>query len=584
LKKLINDPRRVVRDMLEGLADLTPGIALLDDENVVIRAGLPEPEQRPVAVISGGGAGHEPAHAGYVGPGMLHAAVTGDVFTSPSVDAVLAAIQAVAGPAGVVLVVKNYTGDRLNFGLAAEMARAAGIPAEIVVVADDVALRNTVEPSRRRGIAGTILVHKIAGATAEAGASVSEVAAAGRRAAASLGSMGVALGACTAPAAGMPSFSLAADEIELGLGIHGEPGVQRAKIQYADRLVEQMLDVIIDDRGLPPGARVALLVNGLGGTPPMELAIVARAALSHLRTRSIQVERAWSGTLLSALEMPGVSLSLLAVDDDGLARLDASTTAPAWPGAGLVPEARSIVKSDAGSLIAAERYTSADTAGPAVLAGALACAKALEGSEGKLTELDSAVGDGDLGISMTRGARAVGAISADGASDADRGCAAAGDRRQFRPVLRGRAVASGGTPGEHPRLWTRRLGRGVRACGRRHRRAGRRRTWRLHDAGRTLPGRRCAEGRCRTRPADRRGLAAMRQGRGRGCGGDRHDAPSPRPSRLPGRSGGRDTGRRGGRGDHLAPCPDGSDPVAQEPGRAQRRPPTTSGALSVSPK
>ncbi len=230
MKKLINDPRRVVREMLEGLADITPGIALLDHEDVVIRNDLPEPAQRRVAVISGGGAGHEPAHAGYVGVGMLHAAVVGDVFTSPSVDAVLAAIQAVAGPRGVVLIVKNYTGDRLNFGLAAEMARTAGIPAEIVVVADDVALRGTVEPARRRGIAGTVLIHKVVGALAEAGASVHEVAEAGRQAAAAIGTMGVALGACTVPAAGTPGFELGADEFELGLGIHGEQGVQRTTL------------------------------------------------------------------------------------------------------------------------------------------------------------------------------------------------------------------------------------------------------------------------------------------------------------------------------------------------------------------
>jgi ATP-dependent dihydroxyacetone kinase len=418
LKKLINEPRRVVREMLEGLADITCGIALLDDENVVIRADLPEPLQRHVAVISGGGAGHEPAHAGYVGSGMLHAAVVGDVFTSPSVDAVLAAIQAVGGPAGVVLVVKNYTGDRLNFGLAAEMARAAGIPAEIVVVADDVALRETVEPSRRRGIAGTILIHKVAGAAAEAGCRLHEVAEAARRAAAAVGSMGVALGACIVPAAGTPGFTLAEDEIELGLGIHGEPGVQRAKIQPVDRLVQDMLDVIVEDRGIEIGGRVALLVNSLGGTPPMELAIVARAAMSSLRTRGIVVERAWSGTLLSALEMPGVSLSLLTVDDARLAQLDAATSAPAWPGSGGVPARRSILQSNAQRLLVLETYKSHDTSGSVVLAGALACAAALEDQERQLTELDSAVGDGDLGISMTRGAAAIRELSTHDVSDA----------------------------------------------------------------------------------------------------------------------------------------------------------------------
>src|SRR5262249_4842301 len=215
MKKLINDPRNVVREMLEGLVDLNPGQALLADENVVVRAdrlsGNPHPE---VAVLSGGGSGHEPAHAGYVGAGMLDAAIAGDVFTSPSVDAVLAAIRAVAGPAGALLVVKNYTGDRLNFGLAAELERAEGIPVETVVVADDVALRDAVEPERRRGIAGTVLVHKVAGAAAAAGLSLQDVAREASMAATAMGTMGVALGPCTVPAAGRPGFSLGEDEIE----------------------------------------------------------------------------------------------------------------------------------------------------------------------------------------------------------------------------------------------------------------------------------------------------------------------------------------------------------------------------------
>src|SRR3954471_17324228 len=176
MKKLINDPRHVVREMLEGLVDLQPGLALLRDENVVVRADLPESKNRPVAVLAGGGSGHEPAHAGYVGPGLLAGAIAGDVFTSPSVDAVLAAVRACAGPAGAVLIVKNYTGDRLNFGLAAELARAEGTPTEIVVVADDVALRRRLEAGRSRGLAGTVLVHKIAGAAATANLSVADVA------------------------------------------------------------------------------------------------------------------------------------------------------------------------------------------------------------------------------------------------------------------------------------------------------------------------------------------------------------------------------------------------------------------------
>ena len=249
MRKFLNDPRAVVREMLEGLADLSPGLALLAEEGVILRAGLPDfAARKQVAVISGGGAGHEPAHAGYVGPGLLHAAVAGDVFTSPPVDAVLAAIRAVAGPPGALLIVKNYTGDRLNFGLAAELARAEGIPCEIVVVADDVALRDTVEPARRRGIAGTVLVHKLAGAAAEAGLPLAEVAAEARAGAAALGSMGVALGACTVPAAGAPGFVLAEEEMELGLGIHGEAGVARHPRGTAAAVSATLLDAILAER------------------------------------------------------------------------------------------------------------------------------------------------------------------------------------------------------------------------------------------------------------------------------------------------------------------------------------------------
>lgn len=222
MKKLVNHPSGVVREMLEGIARQSPHVAMLGDEHVLIRRPLPEPAKRAVAVISGGGSGHEPAHGGYVGAGMLSAAVCGEVFTSPSADAVLAAIRATAGPHGALLIVKNYTGDRLNFGLAAELARAEGIPVEIVVVADDVSLRALTERGRRRGIAGTVLVHKLAGAAAERGLTLAQVAAAANAAAARLGTMGVALDGCTMPGAEQSGFRLADHEIELGLGIHGE--------------------------------------------------------------------------------------------------------------------------------------------------------------------------------------------------------------------------------------------------------------------------------------------------------------------------------------------------------------------------
>ncbi|QCI64779.1 dihydroxyacetone kinase family protein [Phreatobacter stygius] len=405
MKKLVNDPRHVVREMLEGLVALCPDQALLADEDVIVRAVLPEPGARKVAVLSGGGAGHEPAHAGYVGQGLLTAAISGDVFTSPSADAVLTAIRAAAGPAGAVLVVKNYTGDRLNFGLAAELAKAEGIPTEIVMVADDVALHDTVPAERRRGIAGTVLVHKIAGAAAEAGWPLARVAETARQAAGGLGTMGVALGACTVPAAGRPGFLLGDNEVELGLGIHGEQGVRRGALEAADALVDTMLEIILKDQGLGDGDRVALLVNGLGGTPPMELAIVARRALTVLRGRGIRVERAWSGNFLTAIEMPGCSLSLLEVDDDSLSLLDAPAAAPAWPGGGRI----AVPKVLPGPAAVADP-AAAGIADLQVRGRLFKVAAALEAAEERLTTLDSAAGDGDLGISMLRGAEALRAL------------------------------------------------------------------------------------------------------------------------------------------------------------------------------
>ena len=407
MKKLVNDPRHVVRDMLEGVCDLHPGLALLADFDVVVRADLPPPEKRAVAVISGGGSGHEPAHAGYVGPGLLAAAIAGDVFTSPSVDAVLAGIRAAAGPAGTALVVKNYTGDRLNFGFAAELARAEGVPVELVVVADDVALRNTVPRDRRRGIAGTVLIHKVAGAAAAAGQGLAEVAALARAAAGDLGTMGVALGACTVPAVGRPGFDLGATEIELGLGIHGEQGVERAALLSADAVVERLLGSILADLELARGSSVALLVNGLGGTTGMELAIVARHALAVLRERGLQVERAWIGDFLTALEMPGCSLSILKVDRARLALLDAPAESSAWRAASDLAATRKIVPATMPPVLPDK------PAGPyaqRLRSAALAVASALAAAEPLLTDLDNKAGDGDLGLSMTRGAEAIRAL------------------------------------------------------------------------------------------------------------------------------------------------------------------------------
>lgn len=403
MKKIINDPRHVVREMLEGAVSRSPGQALLSDQNVVVRKR--SDGDTTVAILSGGGSGHEPAHAGYVGEGLLSAAIAGDVFTSPSVDAVLAALRVVGGPAGAVLVVKNYTGDRLNFGLAAEIARSEGIPVEVVTVADDVALRDTVAPDKRRGIAGTVLIHKVVGAASAAGKPLAEVAASGRRAAAGLGSMGVALGSCTVPAAGCPGFELGEQEVEYGLGIHGEPGVRKGPIATADGLADTVLTAIIDDLGLTRGQHVALLVNGLGATPPMELDILLRSALRFLEARGIEVARAWCSNFLTALDMPGASLSLLKVDDELIALLDAPASAPAWPGGGKLNDAPVLQVDHApGEALA---ITTPTPMGDAVRKASHAAARALLAAEDELTELDTRAGDGDLGASLTRGAEAI---------------------------------------------------------------------------------------------------------------------------------------------------------------------------------
>jgi len=405
MKKLINDVSAVVTEMLSGLVALHPGLALLQGGSIVVRADAKEAAARGgVALISGGGSGHEPAHGGYVGPGMLSAAVAGEIFTSPSVDAVLDAIRAVAGPAGALLIVKNYTGDRLNFGLAAEIARVEGIPVEMVVVADDVALEANGAHAGRRGLAGTVFVHKIAGAAAAAGRSLSEVAEAARAAAGAMGTMGVALSACTVPAAGKPGFELAEEEIEWGLGIHGEPGVQRTSIHPADAIVERLLSAIVADLALQQGDHVVLLVNNLGATPTSELNIVAAAALQFLAQQQIQVERAWAGTFLSALEMAGISLTLMKVDDSRLAQLDAPTQTPAWPThSGRVAQVTVQAPPTAPTSVGGATLSPDSPLRRAIEA---VCA-ALLAVEPTLTEMDQKVGDGDLGISLSRVARSI---------------------------------------------------------------------------------------------------------------------------------------------------------------------------------
>src|SRR6202040_1537933 len=285
MKKFINRPEDAVEEMLQGLAVLRPGLVRLSGHKVMFRADAEQIRNQQIAIISGGGSGHEPAHAGYIGAGMLSAGVAGEVFTSPDTDSVLAAIKTVAGKSGALLVVKNYTGDRLNFGLAAEMARSEGIPAEMIIVDDDVALNGKGQFAGARGLAGTIFIHKLVGAAAAEGRNLADVAAIGRAAFKFLATMGVSFSAGTSPSVGKPSFELGDDEMELGLGIHGEPGVTRTHLQPADELTETLLTEILKHGKFGDDRRVVVMINNLGATTEMELAIVARHLMTFLERK-----------------------------------------------------------------------------------------------------------------------------------------------------------------------------------------------------------------------------------------------------------------------------------------------------------
>ncbi len=315
MKKLINDPADVVTETLDGFgAAHADVVAVHHDPDYVTRAG--GAVSGKVGLVSGGGSGHEPLHAGFVGVGMLDAAVPGAVFTSPTPDQILPAYQAADGGAGVVAIVKNYTGDVLNFETAGELAEAEDITVRSVVVNDDVAVEDSLYTAGRRGVAGTVAVEKIAGAAAERGDDLDAVEAVARKVVANVRSMGVALTACTVPHAGTPSFDLPEDEIEIGIGIHGEPGRRRIPLASADEITELLLTPVVEDLALVSGEDVLLLVNGMGGTPASELYIVYRRARALLEARGVNVTRSLVGNYVTSLEMQGASVTVLRLDDE----------------------------------------------------------------------------------------------------------------------------------------------------------------------------------------------------------------------------------------------------------------------------
>ncbi len=328
MKKLINQPENVVKEALAGMLAAHPDLIRVDfAQQIIVRKDAPI--QGKVGVISGGGSGHEPMHGGFVGYGMLDAACPGEVFTSPVPDQMLAATQAVNGGAGVLHVVKNYTGDVLNFEMAAELAAAEGIQVESVVTNDDVAVQDSLYTAGRRGVGVTVLLEKIVGGLAETGAPLSAVAALARKVNNQGRSMGMALTSCTVPAAGKPTFDLGEDEMEIGIGIHGEPGRRRVKLASAAEVTEMLATPIIEDLGLKGGDQVLAFVNGMGGTPLIELYIVFDALHRILHGKNVTITRNLVGSYITSLDMAGASITLVRLDDELTRYWDAPVHTPA---------------------------------------------------------------------------------------------------------------------------------------------------------------------------------------------------------------------------------------------------------------
>jgi dihydroxyacetone kinase-like protein len=328
MKKFVNAPEDVVKESLAGLAAAHPDLVRVDFENqVVLRKDAPVAGK--VGLVSGGGSGHEPLHGGFVGRGMLDAACPGEIFTSPVPDQMLAATKAVDGGAGVLHIVKNYTGDVMNFKLAAELADDDGIQVESVLTNDDVAVEDSLWTAGRRGVGVTVIVEKVAGASAEGGGTLAEVAAVATRVNERGRSFGVALTSCVTPSAGSPTFELGSDEMEFGVGIHGEPGRRREKLKPASEIVAEMTDAIVADLAPAAGAKLLAFVNGLGGTPLIELYVVYNELAKQLADRGLTIARNLVGNYITSLEMAGVSITLVELDDELTALWDAPVHTPA---------------------------------------------------------------------------------------------------------------------------------------------------------------------------------------------------------------------------------------------------------------
>ncbi|NQD68412.1 dihydroxyacetone kinase subunit DhaK [Bacillus haikouensis] len=412
MKKVMNEPEDLVVEMCNGMAMAHPELEFLKKYKVMKKKDLNE---NKVTLISGGGSGHEPAHAGLVGKGMLDAAVCGDIFASPSQIQVYQAIKATAGKKGVLLVIKNYSGDIMNFKNAAHLASEDGIQVEYVKVDDDIAVEDSLYTVGRRGVAGTVLVHKIAGAAAEEGRDLKEVKAVAEKAAENVRSIGFALTSCTVPASGSPTFKLADDEIEYGVGIHGEPGIRREKIASADELAKRMTDDLLKDLKIEEGdsSEVAVLVNGFGGTPLQELYLFNNAVTRILSEKKINMNRSFVGNYMTSIDMAGISLTVMKLDEELKTLLSSESHAPAFrvdgpvPGVEYIdleekeetkpvsfevetPEEHAVIKNDKASL--ENIIYLADKMSDIIIK-----------NEVPFCELDSHAGDGDFGMSVSKG-------------------------------------------------------------------------------------------------------------------------------------------------------------------------------------
>lgn len=410
MKKIINRPETVVTEMCKGLVLTNPDLEFVKKYKVIRKKNL---DKNKVSLISGGGSGHEPAHAGFVGKGMLDAAVCGDVFASPSQIQVYQAIKETAGDKGTLLIIKNYSGDMMNFKNAAHLAEEDGIQVDYVKVDDDIAVKDSLYTVGRRGVAGTVLVHKIAGAAAEKGGSLKEVKAAAENAISNVRSIGFALSSCTVPAKGTPTFELKENEMEYGVGIHGEPGIQRENIPSADELAKRMTDALAEELNVTQGEEVTVLVNGFGSTPLQELYLFNYAVAKVLHEKNIRIYRSFAGNYMTSIDMLGASLTFMKMNAELKELLDQESEAPAFSVKGHVPEIvleeeiRECKEED----LTEESYKAcAEVKNEKITLENIVymvetMSHCIIKNEIPFCELDSHAGDGDFGMSVAKGFR-----------------------------------------------------------------------------------------------------------------------------------------------------------------------------------